>query len=40
MKLTEAQRKELKALEQMREEDIDLSDMPEITDFTRFKGPV
>jgi uncharacterized protein (DUF4415 family) len=32
--LTDAQRAELAALENLRDEDIDLSDMPEITDWT------
>jgi hypothetical protein len=38
--LTEQQKRELEFLATVREEDIDLSEMPEITDFTGFeRGP-
>ena len=38
--LTEQQKRELEFLANVREEDIDLSEMPEITDFTGFeRGP-
>jgi hypothetical protein len=38
--LTEQQKRELKVLANLRDEDIDLSEMPEITDFTGFeRGP-
>jgi hypothetical protein len=39
--LTEEQKRELKSLATLRDEDIDLSEMPEITDFTGFeRGPL
>jgi hypothetical protein len=38
--LTEQQKRELEFLATVRDEDIDLSEMPEITDFTGFeRGP-
>ena len=38
--LTEQQKRELEVLANLRDEDIDLSEMPEITDFTGFeRGP-
>ena len=38
--LTEQQKRELEVLATVRDEDIDLSEMPEITDFTGFeRGP-
>jgi hypothetical protein len=38
--LTEQQKRELEVLASLRDEDIDLSEMPEITDFTGFeRGP-
>ena len=38
--LTEQQKRELELLASIKDEDIDLSDMPEITDFTGFeRGP-
>ena len=38
--LTEQQKRELEVLANIRDEDIDLSEMPEITDFTGFeRGP-
>jgi hypothetical protein len=39
--LTEQQKRELESLAAVRDEDIDLSDMPEITDFSGFeRGPL
>ena len=39
--LTEEQKRELEQLATIRDEDIDLSEMPEITDFTGFeRGPI
>jgi hypothetical protein len=38
--LTEQQKRDLEVLANLRDEDIDLSEMPEITDFTGFeRGP-